>query len=155
MEKQIIAVDFHCKYQKVAWLDPPTGEIQEADIRHHSTAAVSQFYAQFPAGSVVGMEVSGSSYWLERLVLEKGLDLRVGHPGEVARMRRRRQKNDRRDAYHLLDLLLRGDFPIVWRPSPQEREQRMVIRHRLRLVRQRTRWINVLRALVYNYNLRL
>ena len=25
MNKQIIAVDFHCKYQKVAWLDPPTG----------------------------------------------------------------------------------------------------------------------------------
>jgi transposase len=155
MEKQIIAVDFHCKYQKVAWLDPPTGEIREADIRHDSTAAVSRFYAQFPPGSVVGMEVSGYSYWFERLVLEKRLDLRVGHPGEVARMRRRRQKNDRRDAYHLLDLLLRGDFPTVWRPSPEEREQRMVIRHRLRLVRQRTRWINVLRALVYNYNLRL
>jgi len=34
MKKQIIAVDFHCKYQKVAWLDPPTGEIREADVRH-------------------------------------------------------------------------------------------------------------------------
>jgi hypothetical protein len=28
MEKQIIAVDFHCKYQKVARLDPPTREIR-------------------------------------------------------------------------------------------------------------------------------
>ena len=37
MNKQIIAVDFHCKYQKVAWLDPPTGEMQEADVRHDST----------------------------------------------------------------------------------------------------------------------
>ncbi len=39
MNKQIIAVDFHCKYQKVAWLDPPTGEMQEADVRHDSTQA--------------------------------------------------------------------------------------------------------------------
>ncbi len=65
MEKQIIAVDFQCKYQKVAWLDPPTGEIREADVRHDSTQAVWEFYGQFAAGSVVGVEVSGYSYWFE------------------------------------------------------------------------------------------
>jgi transposase len=148
-------VDFHCKYQKVAWLDPPTGEVREADVHHDSTQAVREFYAQFPAGSVVGMEVSGYSFWFEQMVAEMGLELQVGHPGEVARMRRRRQKNDRRDAQHLLDLLSKGEFPTVWRPSPREREQRILIRHLVRLVRQRTRWINVLRALVYNYNLRI
>jgi transposase len=155
MKQQIIAVDFHCKYQKVAWLDPSTGEFREADLRHHPPQAVSEFYSQFPPGSVVGMEVSGYSYWFERLIVEQGLDLRVGHPGEVARRRRRRQKNDRRDAAHLLELLLQDQFPTVWRASPVEREQRIVIRHLIRLVRQRTRWINVLRALVYNYNLRI
>jgi transposase len=154
-KQQIIAVDFHCKYQKVAWLDPATGETREADVRHNPAEAVREFYSQFPTGSVVGMEVSGYSYWFERMILEMGLDLRVGHPGEVARMRRSRQKNDRRDAVHLLDLLVRGEFPTVWRPSPEAREQRMIIRHLVRLVRQRTRWINVLRALVYNYNLQI
>jgi hypothetical protein len=47
------------------------------------------------------MEVSGYSFWFEEMVAEKGLELRVGYPGEVARMRRRRQKNDRRDVQHL------------------------------------------------------
>lgn len=70
-------------------------------------------------------------------------------------MRQRRQKNDRRDTLHLLDVLVRGDFSTVWRPAPEEREQRMVIRHLTRLIRQRTRGINVLRALVYNYNMRI
>ncbi len=60
MKKQIIAVDFHCKDQKVAWLDPPTGEIRGVDVRHDSTQAVRKFYAQFPAGSMVGMEVRGN-----------------------------------------------------------------------------------------------
>ncbi len=64
MKKQIIAVDFHCKYQKVAWLDPPTGEIREADVRHDSTQAVRKFYAQFPAGSMVGMEVRGNVFYV-------------------------------------------------------------------------------------------
>ena len=34
-------------------------------------------------------------------------------------MRRRRQKNDRRDVQHLLDLLTRGEFPTVWRFTPR------------------------------------
>ena len=96
MSQQIIAVDFHCKYQKVAWLDPPGGEIQEADVRHDSTEAVQEFYAQFESGTMVGMEVSGYSFWFERMIIEMGLDLRVGHPGEVARMRRRRKTTQRR-----------------------------------------------------------
>jgi transposase len=155
MDRQIIAVDFHHQYQRVAWLDEGTGEMQEADVHHDTVETVRQFYQQFAVDSVVGMEASGYSYWFERLVIELGLELRVGHPGEVARLRRRRQKNDRRDALQLLELLVKGDFPTIWRPSPMEREQRMLIRHRVRLVRQHTRWINVLRALVYNYNLQL
>ena len=55
----MIAVDFHCKYQKVAWLDPPTGEIREADVRHDSSQTVREFYDQFADGSLAGMEVSG------------------------------------------------------------------------------------------------
>ncbi|MFQ5930668.1 MAG: IS110 family transposase [Acidobacteriota bacterium] len=155
MKQQIIAVDFHCKYQKVAWLDPPSGEIRQADIRHESSEAVREFYSQFSSGSVVGMEVSGYSFWFERMVQEMGLELRLAHPGEAARRRRRRQKNDRRDAEHLLELLLHGEFPSIWRASPEQREQRILVRHLVRLVRQRNRWISVLRALVYNYNLRI
>ncbi len=78
MEKQIMAVDFHCKYPKVAWLDRPTGEIREADVRHDSTQAVREFYDQFTAGSVVGREVSGYSFGFEQMVAEMGLELRVG-----------------------------------------------------------------------------
>ena len=68
-------MDFYCEYQKVVWLDPPTREMQEADVRHDSTQAVREFYAQFPAGSVVGMEVSGYSFWFEQMVVEMGLGL--------------------------------------------------------------------------------
>ncbi len=33
-ENYFIAVDFHCKYQKVAWMDRATGETGEADLEH-------------------------------------------------------------------------------------------------------------------------
>lgn len=152
---QLIAVDFHCKYQKVMWLDSQTGETGEADVAHGQLEEVKRFYTQFAPQSTVGMEVSGYSFWFEQLIEELGLELKVAATGEVARQRRRRQKNDRRDAALLLELLAQKEFPEVWRPAPHAREQRILIRHTVRLSREKTRWTNVLRALVYNYNLRI
>ncbi|MDA2925007.1 IS110 family transposase [Acidobacteria bacterium AH-259-L09] len=152
---QLIAVDFHCKYQKGEWVDRATGEISEADLRHDDLKEVRRLYQRFDAGSTVGMEVSGYSYWFEQIVHELGLELKVIPGGEVARRRRRRQKNDRRDVEHLLEMLVAGNVPTVFRPLPQAREGRILIRHLMRLTRERTRWINVVRALVYNYNLRV
>jgi hypothetical protein len=41
----------------------------------------------------------------------------VGDAQAIRQFARRRQKNDRRDAQLLLDLLLSGDFPAVHVPS--------------------------------------
>ncbi|MFQ5930383.1 MAG: hypothetical protein ACE5MK_11845 [Acidobacteriota bacterium] len=48
---QLTAVDFHCKYQKVAWLDLATGEISEADLRHEDVKEVRRFYQGFDRDS--------------------------------------------------------------------------------------------------------
>ncbi len=147
-----IASDFHCKYQKVAWMDTETGEIQSADVDHQDMQAVRGFFSQFPAGSAVGMETSGYSHWFEEMVLELGLELKIGNSEEIARRRVRRQKNDLLDAELMLQLLVEGRFPTVWRPSPTNREQRKVIGQRCRLVRMQTQWTHAVRALAYNYN---
>ncbi len=34
-KEYLIAVDFHCKYQKVAWVNQATGETGEADTIEH------------------------------------------------------------------------------------------------------------------------
>ena len=101
------------------------------------------------------MEASGYGWWFEQLIQEVGLELKVGHPGHIARMRLRKQKNDRRDAQHLLGLLMREEFPQVWRPDPEQREQKTLIRYRVKLGQERTRSVNTLRALVYNFNLQI
>lgn len=149
MKSHLIAGDFHCKYQKVAWLDPNSGEMQQADLNHNEMEDLRRFYSRFAAESVVAMEASGYSFCFEQLIDQLGLQLWVGHPGYIAAKRVRKQKNDNRDAEHILDLLLRQDFPRVWRPDPQQRTQKSVIRYRVKLVQERTRWINTLRALVY------
>ncbi len=131
-EDYFIAVDFHCKYQKVAWMNRATGETGEADLEHADLEKLRQWYRAFRPGTVVGMEASGFGWWFEQLIQEVGLELWVRHPGHIARMRLRKQKNDRRDAEHLLGLLVREEFPQVWRPDPEQREQKTLIRYRVK-----------------------
>jgi hypothetical protein len=46
---------------------------------------------------------------------------------------------DKRDAAHILRLLLEDRFPKLWMPSPEERDGRQLLIHRHKLVEIRTR----------------
>ncbi len=52
---------------------------------------------------VVGIEASGYSHWFEAMLLKLGHQVWVGDATEIRRLAKRRQKNDRRDADHILD----------------------------------------------------
>jgi len=56
----------------------------------------------------------------------------------------RQQKTDRRDAAHILKLLMERRFPRLWRPDAEARDLCQLLIHRHRLVQIRTRVKNVL-----------
>lgn len=147
-----VGVDFHARTQTVCWCDPGTGEVGERTLDHQRDD-IAAFYAQFPGPAVVGLETSGYAQWFHQLVEERGHELRVGDAHAIRQLARRRQKNDRRDAALLLDLLLRGDFPVVHRPSAASREVLDLLHHRRRLVRMSTMMKNSLHALAMNYRM--
>jgi len=62
----------------------------------------------------------------------------------------RKQKTDRRDAGHILKLLMERRFPRLWQPSAGERDLRQLLIHRHRLVEIRTRVKNGLQHLALN-----
>jgi transposase len=66
----------------------------------------------------------------------------------------RQQKTDRRDAKHILDLLLDGRFPRIWVPSSEMRDVRQLLRHRQKLVEIRTQVKNQLQHLALNQGVR-
>ena len=59
----------------------------------------------------------------------------------------RKQKTDRRDAEHLLQLLMENRFPRIWVPSLEVRDVRQLLVHRHKQVQQRTRTKNQLQAM--------
>ena len=59
----------------------------------------------------------------------------------------RKQKTDRRDAEHLLRLLMENRFPRIWVPSLEVRDVRQLLVHRHKQVQARTRVKNQLQAI--------
>lgn len=149
-----LGVDLHVRTQMVCWMDTADGEEHQRELDHQRDD-VRGFYAQLPPPAIVGVESCGYAVWFHRLVEETGHQLRVGDARRIRQLAKRRQKNDRRDAALLLELLRRGDFPAVHRPSGASREVLLLLRGRQRLVRMRTALKNGLQALALSHQLRL
>lgn len=149
-----LGVDLHVRTQTVCWLDPGDGVIHQRTLEHRLDD-VRSFYAQFAAPAIVGLESSGYALWFHRLLADVGHQVLVGDAFRIRQFAQRRQKNDRRDAALLLDLLLHNDFPAVHVPSPASREVLSLLRYRHRLVRMRTMLRNGLQAVALNHQLRL
>jgi len=151
----IIGCDYHPSVQQIAWVDTQTGECAGRRLTHCADA--EQFYREWKEKGVtvrVGMEATGHSRWFERLLVELNFELWVGDPAQIRAKRVRKQKNDRRDAEHLLQLMLENNFPRVWVPTPENRDVRQLVLHRHRLVGMRTRVMNQLQAIAINEGIR-
>lgn len=140
-----IGVDFHARQQTISYLTTEDGEIKRTVLRHEDPKVVRAFYEQFVGQRVVvGFESSGYAAWFEELLEELQCEIWIGHASYIRQSAKRRQKNDRRDADLILELLCKGDFPRIHRYSRRTREVLQQLRYRHRLVKIRTMAVNML-----------
>jgi transposase len=150
----IIGCDFHPGFQQIAMVDTEDGAVRELRLSHRQEA--ERFYASLQGQQVlVGVEACGYTQWFEQMLEEMGHGYRIGDAAAIRASYVRRQKTDRRDAGHILRLLVEGRFPALWVPSAAERDARQLIVHRHKRVEMRTRVKNQLHALALNQGLRL
>ncbi len=64
-----------------------------------------------------------------------------------------KQKTDRCDARHILNLLVEDRFPVVWLPPVVNEDMRQLLSHRCSLVRLRAQVKNLLDAIAKNEGL--
>ena len=147
MDTIYIGVDFHARQQTVCSLKTEEGVVNTHNLKHQDKNEVRAFYQQFRGRVLVGIEASGYSPWFEQLLEELGHEVWLGDAAEIRRRARWRQKNDRRDAELILDLLVHDEFPRLHRPSVQSREILRMLRYRQKLVKIRTMGKNSLQAL--------
>ena len=76
-----------------------------------------RFYRQLSAPALIGFEACGNTQWFEDLLDRLGHEVWMGDAAAIRASYVRKQKTDRRDAAHILKLLIEGRFPRLWRPS--------------------------------------
>jgi transposase len=109
------------------------------------------FYRSLAGRQVrVGLEATGNFRWFRRLLAETGHEFVLGDATAIHASNPRKQKTDKRDARHILTLLVEDRFPQVWLPPLENEHQRQLLLHRCRLVRMRTRVKNQLDGMAKN-----
>jgi transposase len=145
----IIGCDFHPSWQQVSWLDTETGEVGEGKLVHAAGDA-RMFYRQLTGPVLIGMEATGNSQWFVELVEDLGHAIWIGDAAQIRASYVRKQKTDKRDAAHILKLMLENRFPRLWMPDREQRDLRQLVLHRHKLVEIRSRVKNELQHLSLN-----
>ncbi len=147
-----IGVDFHPHQQTLAWCDTRTGETETIDLVH-DPEKVRQFYSSLPESAIIGIEASARATWFENMLFETRHKLFVGNPVLIRKRATSRHKNDRRDAELILALLMRDEFPAIWRRPVESNQVIDMLGLRHKLVRQRTQVYNRLQAIAHDVGL--
>ncbi|MGA9564963.1 MAG: transposase [Candidatus Korobacteraceae bacterium] len=130
---KIIGCDFHPSWQQVAWLDAATGETGESKLVNGDGEA-ERFYRALAEPALVGVEACGNSQWFVEMLQRLGHEVWIGDAAQIRASYVRKQKTDKRDAAHILRLLLENRFPKLWTPSAEQRDVRQLLLHRHKLV---------------------
>ena len=150
---KIIGCDYHPSFQQIVMLDRETGEVIERRL-YHGDGEAQRFYESLSGPVLVGVESSGNMLWFERLLARLKHELWIGDAAAIHWLNPRKQQlTDKRDAQHLLNLLVEKRFPRIWVPSVEERDLRQLLKHRHTLVQMRTRVKNQLQHTALNQGL--
>ena len=142
-----IGVDFHARQKTICYLKTETGELVISELKHQDKEQLRAFYQQFQGQVIIGLEASGYSPWFEAMLEQLGCEVWLGDAAEIRRRARWRQKNDRRDAELIWDLMVRNEFPRLHQPLPASREILRMLRYRQKLIKLRTMSKNSLQAI--------
>jgi transposase len=109
-------------------------------VRFDSHRGEAEAFCRSLAGRAVriGVEATGNDRWFHKLMSELGHELLVGDASAIHASAPRQQRTDKRDARHILRLLMENRLPAICQPSVGNEEQRQPLLHHCRLVKRDT-----------------
>jgi len=123
------------------------------DQRRLPNDAMPDYVSQLPESTFAVLEATGNwSYMYD--ILEAGTDeVVLVHPRRVRAIAAARVKTDKIDATTLAHLARADLLPTAYAPPIETRELRDLVRHRSKLVRERTRHKNRIHTILSKHNL--
>jgi len=142
-----VGLDVHWKQSTFCVLDARGRKVQTRTVRGRWSEVIAElgkvrrpFSVCFEASTGYGYLYDGLRRMARRVV--------VAHAGQLRLIFRSKRKNDRADAEKLAKLLFLDEVPVVHVPSSEVRSWRRLINHRRKLVGERARVKNGIRAML-------
>src|SRR5512133_3882302 len=145
-----VGIDVHRKRSQVAVVTGD-GKVQLNRNVVNGSEPMLRLIGGLPAGTPVAFEAAFGWGWLVELLEDYGFDPHLVHPSRCKAIASARLKNDKVDAAILAQLLRADLLPEAWIAPPAIRQLRALLRHRVALVRLRTRLRNRIHAIVAGY----
>jgi len=147
-----VGLDIHKAQSTICLLDPHGKRISTETIRGPWLKLFEKL-KEIPKPFAVCFEASNGYGYIHENLLKLAKRVAVAHPGQLRLIFRSKHKNDRADAEKLAKLLFLDEVPPVHVPNGDVRAWRSLIEHRHRLVGERTRAKNALRALCRSHGI--
>jgi transposase len=127
--RSLVGLDVHATKIVAAVLDAETGQLQTFTMSGDTDKAAA-FCAELPRPVRGAYEAGPTGYGLARELVKRRVECVVAAPSKIPRGSGDRVKTDRRDAEHLVRLLLAGKLHAVRVPGPEEEALRDLVRAR-------------------------
>src|SRR5271167_3483305 len=127
--RTLVGLDVHATKIVAAVLDAESGQLQTFAMGGEVTPAAA-FCAGLARPVRVAYEAGPTGYGLARELAKRGIECIVAAPSKIPRASGDRVKTDRRDAEHLVRLLLAGTLHAVRVPGDEEEALRDLVRAR-------------------------
>jgi transposase len=127
--RSLVGLDVHATKIVAAVLDAETGQLQTFAMSGENTTAAA-FCAGLQRPVRVAYEAGPTGYGLARELVKRRVECVVAAPSKIPRASGDRVKTDRRDAEHLVRLLLAGKLHAVRVPGDEEEALRDLVRAR-------------------------
>src|SRR3954463_15742987 len=127
--RTLVGLDVHATKIVAAVLDAESGELQFLTLNGDAGEAAG-LCAGLPRPVRAAYEAGPTGYGLARELARRQIECVVAAPSKIPRASGDRVKTDRRDAEHLVRLLLAGKLHPVRVPGPEEEALRDLVRAR-------------------------
>jgi transposase len=135
--KQFVGIDLHRHRSVIVRQDTEGNPLSITRISNDPVALAEQINQAGEHPDVV-LEATNGWYWAADVLAAAGARVHLAHPLGIKGFGYRRVKTDARDATDLADLLRMHRLPEAWIAPPGLRQLREWVRHRAKLVGQRS-----------------
>jgi transposase len=145
-----VGIDVHRKRSQVAVIDQAGKVLANRNVVN-GVESILKVIGQYPTHTPVAFEAAYGWGWLVQMLDDYGYEPHLVHPTRCKAIAAARLKNDKVDAETLAQLLRADLLPEAWIAPPAVRQLRLLLRHRVGLVRLRTLLRNRIHAVLADH----